>query len=653
MTRPHLAAPPRRSPVHLAILVLVLVVALAGVARPASADPQVDDWGRDPDVLSGSIEEICGDGPGHDSAAARPGRVAIMDWLAETFPETSGLSGFTCREIHNPRTSCQGRRAPAESDCWSTHAAGRAIDVFVGGAGDQDGTPVGKELGDRIANLLLATVDGIPNYRARVMGVQQLLWDGRCWSARQHADAGVTDINDLDGDCVDLHDDHVHITLSEAGADGLTSFHTGEVFLGGSDEGQGDGPVDLPAGDPRDAHLLAWNAEDGRLLLRGVAEDATFTDEEASEELETGWTAVATPDVGGNGNDELFAYDKVDGRHLLREIRSDGSLGSELPGETTLDPGWSLVATPDVDGDGDDELLLYRGDDGSWALHELREDGDLGPALAVADVPLDVFFSNAATPDVDGDGDDELLLYRRFDGHHVVLDFADAEALAAVEEADEAEDTDEDEDADEGEDGVDDDADPTLVDLDTDADDDGLANVTVAIAPLAPILVDEDGLPVDAEVLPESDEESSDADESSEQPEADAAETPALGGPLTAGFTTLTAVDVDADGIDELALYREGDGCLAVRELQRPVVVVDEVVEDTEDAGDEAAILAGEQVQPCLTTADRQPEAAGEDADDEDEAAGDGRELDPETWLLESRDALAPGWTSLVGAAVD
>lgn len=636
---------------------VLVVMAAAFTAAPARAADEVDPWGRDRDSVSGTIDEVCGPGPTHDASSQRPGRLALMEWLDETFPEIVGFSGFVCREIHNPRSSCAGRLRPTHSSCWSTHAAGRAIDVGVGGGGDQDGTPVGKELGDRLANLLLARVDGIDNYRARIMGVQQLLWDGRCWSTRDHAGAGITDINDLDDDCVNLHDNHVHITLSEAGADGLTSFHTGDVAASRAavDAAAAIEVIDEPVGDPRDAHLLAYDAQDGRLLLRRLSDDGSFEDGEATEDFEAGWTSLATPDVAGNGDDEVFAYDKSDGRHVVREIRSDGTLGSVVGGGDTLEPGWTLVATPDVDGDGDDEVFLYRGDNGRWALHELDAGGGLGPPLQADKARIDVYFSHAATPDLDGDGDDELLLYRQFDGRDVVLDFDDLDAIQAGDDAadtsgDQAQGESPDEGPDDGEE-----ASAPGVDLDTDGD--GAIDVTIGLDAVEPQVVDPDGLPIAPEVLTEH-AATVDGDDESAVDGSDAVDEPSgglvgagLGTPLLAGYTALSAVDVDADGIDELALYREQDGCLAIRELHPPVRVVDlDAAADADDAAEaQAEPVVTEFAEPCLGAA---PAEDGDgDADSAEEAVV--RELDPDTWLVESREGLEPGWTFLAGTAVD
>lgn len=616
---------------RLAVLgAVVAVVAMTTAAVAHEADDTtiaVDEFGHDRNSLTGTIDEVCGPGPRRDAAAQRDGRVALIQWLDESFPEVEGFAGFSCREIHNRRTACAGRAEPATSDCWSTHAAGRAIDVMVGGAGNQDGDPVGKAVGDRIVNHLLEAVDGVPNYRARIMGIQQLLWNGTCWSTSQHADAGIVDVEQLDDDCVDDHDDHVHITLSEAGADGLTSFFTGEVA----------DPDVLAARVvedevERDEHLVLYEKKTGRLLLRGLDDAGAFTDVEATGELGRGWTSLAAPDVAGNGDEEVFAYRARDGMHLLREVRGDGTLGGRVGGGKTLEAGYTLAATPDVDGDGDDELLLYRAEDGHWALHELLPGGDLGPALQADDTDLDVFFSSAGTPDLDGDGDDELVLYRRFDGHHVVMDFA-------VPDQDAADDAAADGHQDEAADATGDTA--MFDDAVFDTDEDGEVDVDVALRHLDPLGTDEahaDDEQADADVEPPIDGEAPGVD--------------ALQVSLTAGFTAVATPDVDRDGIDEVLLYRGGDGCLAIRRVGLPAVEdLDDATESDEVATDEATA----ELPPCLEApTEDAPADAGEDEPDDDEAADDLDGVDDPgaRWLVESWDDVDSGWTAAITVAL-
>lgn len=618
---------------HAPVIVLMLLAALL-VTGPSRADESsVDAWGTDPNSLSGTIDEVCGPGPGHDAAADRVGRVALVAWLDQAFPDIRGFGGFDCREIHNPRGSCPGRDQPATSTCWSTHAAGRAIDVLTGGAANQDGPPVGKALGDAIVNALLAPVDGVDNHLARTMGIQQLLWNGRCWSASEHGDDGITDINQLDRDCVDLHDNHVHITLSEAGADGRTSFHT-------------DAPVAPPA-DPaprRDVHILLYDTDQGDLVVQDLRGDGRIADRQVRQQLGVGWTSLATPDVAGNGDSEVLAYRQDTGEWILRELGADGALGRDLGVGSAVASGYTVMVAPDVDGDGDDEVLFYRSSDGHWALHELGDGGVLGPALEASDATTELAFTSGARADFDGDGDDEVVLYRRFDGAHVVLDFGAGDQGPV--------DADRDGVVDAGvglhvvePSGSTDAAPGPAAAPDVRTHDLGLrpgefdASEALAVLDRAAADARADGSDArDGEVdvaaaLAVLDRAAEQARASAQLPtagaEGEVAEPVRVGGlgiVLTAGFTALTGTDVDGDGDDELVVYDQDAGCLAVRRLA----------------------AAGSRPPATEDPVDTVPACVLPPTDVHDGALAP--VVDRATWLVESWDAPGAGWTSVVTA---
>lgn len=143
-------------------------------------------------------------------------------YIETRWPEVIRLYGYECRELVDPsRPSCDREIEPERSDCWSTHASGRAIDIEVGGEPD---APIasGVRLGDEIVTAFLAERHGVPHYLARVTGVQEIIWNDRCWHP---ADASVTTAVGMLPCPIPGHDNHVHLTLSNDGADGLTSWY--------------------------------------------------------------------------------------------------------------------------------------------------------------------------------------------------------------------------------------------------------------------------------------------------------------------------------------------------------------------------------------------------------------------------------------------
>jgi hypothetical protein len=200
----------------------VVTTALLVLADPASAASRVgtetvDPYGTDPNKDVGYRWDVCHEG--------RVGRTELITVLRQQFPAVLDWQGYACREINEPGTpGCEGRWNPDHSTCWSTHAAGRAVDVVVGG-GLNEPTPEGVALGDEVVTWLLAPRNGYDNYYVRKMGIQQILWNDRCWDAHRSGDRGIGSAGAMRHCGIANHDNHVHLTLSYAGADGLTSWY--------------------------------------------------------------------------------------------------------------------------------------------------------------------------------------------------------------------------------------------------------------------------------------------------------------------------------------------------------------------------------------------------------------------------------------------
>ena len=84
------------------------------------------------------------------------------------------------------------------------------------------GTPAGIEFGNQIVTSFLAAENGTPHAFARRTGVQEIIWHGHCWHPD---DADVLRAADMEECGIGGHDNHVHLTLSHAGADGETSWY--------------------------------------------------------------------------------------------------------------------------------------------------------------------------------------------------------------------------------------------------------------------------------------------------------------------------------------------------------------------------------------------------------------------------------------------
>jgi hypothetical protein len=124
----------------------------------------------------------------------------------------------------------------------------------------------------------------------------------------------------------------------------------------------------------------------------------------------------------GGDNDELFFY-RDDGLFQYHDIATDGSLGDTILEGSGFTPGWTSIASIDLDGDGYDEMFFYR-DDGLFRYYNVRPDGSL-PAPMLAGSGYTTGWDSISAVDLDGDGQDEMFFYREdglFRYYHVKAD---------------------------------------------------------------------------------------------------------------------------------------------------------------------------------------------------------------------------------------
>lgn len=190
---------PRRLTTVLASAVLLLgLPALAPAAlvpalvAPAAAEP-VDPYASY-------------DGQSHCASKVLPGTDFLLRYLVRTNPGTSPSSLL---------------RACTEGT--SEHKDGRALDWGVDAA-----IPAEKALAERWIKAVLATdAQGNKHALARRMGIMYFIWDDHIWRAYDGFKRDVYTWCKPVSDCdkTSRHRDHVHISLSRAGAAAQTTFY--------------------------------------------------------------------------------------------------------------------------------------------------------------------------------------------------------------------------------------------------------------------------------------------------------------------------------------------------------------------------------------------------------------------------------------------
>ncbi len=231
----------------------LLLTGLPGSVGSAGA-AAVDDYARY-DGQSGCADEVL------------PGTAFLLDRLVRTHPGTRAVS--TLR-------GCSGSGT-------SEHKDGRALDWGV----DAD-SPTEKAVADAWLGRVLATdAAGNPHALARRMGIMYVIWDDHIYSAYHGFEQRPYRPCEPLRDCSKTarHRDHVHVSLSRAGAAAQTTFYRARgvpslpVLLPGSREldpvGTAEVTLEVPAtGEPvtTDFHLTA--GQPYRIVADGLVRTA-------------------------------------------------------------------------------------------------------------------------------------------------------------------------------------------------------------------------------------------------------------------------------------------------------------------------------------------------------------------------------------------
>jgi len=215
-TRPEQGATARRT--SATALLAGLLALVLGLSLLAGAPPEPASAASPPPaaaVTPAGIEDLAAYVPANScSVVTRPGTKKLGTLLVKTYPGTSFGGARSCG---------------ASPD--SEHHDGRAVDWMnsVRNATQK------KQAQAVIDWLFAADAQGRPYANARRLGVMYVVWDNKIWGAYRPSD-GWREYNgckakskqkkSLDAAC---HRNHMHISLSWAGATGRTSYWTGEV----------------------------------------------------------------------------------------------------------------------------------------------------------------------------------------------------------------------------------------------------------------------------------------------------------------------------------------------------------------------------------------------------------------------------------------
>ncbi|CAN5750350.1 hypothetical protein BH24ACT5_BH24ACT5_15990 [soil metagenome] len=314
----------------------------ASTLLTASASrPLIDGFVYDDRVLTGTASEVC-------AGRLLRGTGWTYTELVQRFGGSPG-SMYVCRErwdegndpdcngtVVNPATSPN-----FTSTCWSNHARGRALDILVGTVA---GGGYNRARGQAIVNWLLASdSNGTVNYNARRLGVQQILFDNRCWNS--DGDRGIASWAAVRS-CGIGHENHLHIDMTIAGADGNVSYW-------------GATPVPMPP-TPDTQVFWDWNAS----WRQAVSWWNLQTTDEEGLNYPAGYDTAIVGDWDSNGGQgEVFLWNKSTGDYVIQDWNDGDSLQARM-GVLRANG----VVAGEWDGDGEFDDMFFWNNDGYWTV---------------------------------------------------------------------------------------------------------------------------------------------------------------------------------------------------------------------------------------------------------------------------------------------
>ncbi len=184
-----------------------------GATAPASVPAAAAKKPPVPQGLPGGIENLAAYVPANScSATTRPGTAKLGKLLTTTYPNTRYGGARSCGSLPD-----------------SEHHDGRAVDWM-----NSKRNATQAKQGAAVISWLLATDAAGHEYaNARRLGIMYIIWDGKIWGAysadrgwRPYSSCASHKEKSWDTTC---HRDHMHLSLSWAGASARTSYWTKKV----------------------------------------------------------------------------------------------------------------------------------------------------------------------------------------------------------------------------------------------------------------------------------------------------------------------------------------------------------------------------------------------------------------------------------------
>ncbi len=152
----------------------------------------------------------------------------------------------------------------------------------------------------------------------------------------------------------------------------------------------------------------------GFLLLTQFLTSQTFTEASPASEFDGAkFSSIAFSDVDGDGDKDVLITGENSSGDQITKLYTNNGMGAftEITGTSFDGVARGSITFSDVDGDEDEDVLITGENSSSVRIAKLYINDGLGTFTEMTGTPFDgVAFSSTAFSDVDGDGDEDVLI---------------------------------------------------------------------------------------------------------------------------------------------------------------------------------------------------------------------------------------------------
>jgi hypothetical protein len=171
---------------------------------------------------------------------------------------------------------------------------------------------------------------------------------------------------------------------------------------------------DIDGDGDEDVLITGYNGSDERISKLYINDGlGNFTERTGTPFYGVDFSSIAFSDVDSDGDEDVLITGRNSSFEQISKLYTNDGLGNftERTGTPFESVYFSSIAFSDVDGDGDQDVLITGQNSSDVQISKLYTNDGLGNFTEMAGTPFDeVYASSIAFSDVDGDGDEDVLI---------------------------------------------------------------------------------------------------------------------------------------------------------------------------------------------------------------------------------------------------